>query len=429
MPVISRGVPAFSSPGSAAPARFANDDDYVTMWVSGGYPSWIAYDLRGVPVAQRGSVWIAWYNDNFLYDKSPNGTGYNQPGDYTIDAHASIASRPPPDEDAGWVTLATVRGETLHSRSFLRDLAGRNWVRMRATRGYAFNDRGNNRLAINLDIHDAHLGAEDTWILVGDSITGGLNHDPNGFSLLQWRPAIQYSDSTKFVYTGAGPYDYFALIKPGTSAPSGSGPSGSGADTADGSARWKHVYTSKLSGNTAQAVNLELDNFPAYENAGMPFIAVRDGSAMVRLKAALTASPAHYVAVAYGMNDASNPQDDDSFYRGYAELLDAVLAAGRVPVVPTISDCTNTRSRAALGSPTGGSRFQLNVQLAKLRNDYRAAGKKVLDGPDLYTFFRSNPQLLNPNDVHPNAVGYKAMADLWAETMISIYERPATQAR
>ncbi len=57
MPVISRNVPAHASSGTASDA---NDDDYDTIWrssetTSAATPSWLAYDLSGVPAAHRGA--------------------------------------------------------------------------------------------------------------------------------------------------------------------------------------------------------------------------------------------------------------------------------------------------------------------------------------------------------------------------------------
>src|SRR3954468_820836 len=61
MPLISRGVPAYSSSDSGRPASNANDNDYGTYWRSSGVPAWLAYDLSGIPATQRGNVLLAWY--------------------------------------------------------------------------------------------------------------------------------------------------------------------------------------------------------------------------------------------------------------------------------------------------------------------------------------------------------------------------------
>jgi lysophospholipase L1-like esterase len=177
MPLISRWVPSFSS-GDTYPAQNANDDDYDSEWrSSGSLPVWIAYDLSGVPAAQRGQVLVAWYNSGtYPYDISVRGAdAYNLPGDYTIDTHSGAGGGSPPAQgDAGWQTVATVTANQLHSRQHLFDLAEGNWVRMRVT---AVNGSADNEdAAVNLDVYDAHEGAVDSWMFYGDSITNGCWH-------------------------------------------------------------------------------------------------------------------------------------------------------------------------------------------------------------------------------------------------------------
>src|SRR5947209_1626676 len=66
-PVISRTVPAFAS-SEYSPASYANDDSYDTTWRSHGTPTWLAYDLSGVPASHRGKVLVVWYNESYNYD-------------------------------------------------------------------------------------------------------------------------------------------------------------------------------------------------------------------------------------------------------------------------------------------------------------------------------------------------------------------------
>ncbi|WP_152965972.1 hypothetical protein [Pseudobacteroides cellulosolvens] len=49
IPLISKGVPAFASVGTASDA---NDENYGTSW-KGNPPGWLAYDLSIVPESQR----------------------------------------------------------------------------------------------------------------------------------------------------------------------------------------------------------------------------------------------------------------------------------------------------------------------------------------------------------------------------------------
>src|SRR6185312_6858802 len=146
MPLISRGLPAFTSSG-IYPARDANDGDYDTVW-RGSSKSWLAYDLSTVPSSRRSRILVAWYNDPITtpYDYALAGdVAYNEPRDYTVQANAAHGGGAAPS--SGWVTLATVTGNRYHSRQHLVDFAGYNWIRLNVS---AVNGSpGNTDAAIN----------------------------------------------------------------------------------------------------------------------------------------------------------------------------------------------------------------------------------------------------------------------------------------
>jgi hypothetical protein len=121
------------------------------------------------------------------------------------------------------------------------------------------------------------------------------------------------------------------------------------------------------------------------------------------------------------MNDAGGgmPTNYD-FYNAYAALVDTVLGAGRIPIVPTISWTANEPWHTAIGDPDTGPQYCLNKQLAKLKADYRAQGKTVIDGPDLWHFFEANPTLIGTGDIHPTTPdGYVAYRNQWAAAIIA----------
>lgn len=211
MPVISRGVPAYASSEGGRPARNANDNDYATYWRSSGVPAWLAYDLSGVPTAQRGNVLLAWYNDPLTPDYNHTLTrnlAYNLPAAYTIEANKAPGGAVP---GSGWDVLTSVAGNVLHSRQHTLNLSGYNWVRINVSA--AVGDDLNKDVSLNMDIHDASKGVQDSWIFYGDYISAaGFDHDPRGvgtFAQLingfrpQYFPAEE-SGGTSFVQSGDG---------------------------------------------------------------------------------------------------------------------------------------------------------------------------------------------------------------------------------
>jgi len=193
MPVISRDVPAFTNDdfSGAFPAAHANNSTYggTNYWRCVTAPTgntdsgtltqavYLAYDLSSVSSSQRQNIVAVWYNDPTTdpYDSSLISTNYyNVPKDYTIDTNTGAGGGSPPG--SGWTTRVTVTSNPYHSRQHAFNLNGANWLRINVTgiNGSALN----NNCALNMDVHDAHLGNQDNWIFYGDSITqAGLDHD------------------------------------------------------------------------------------------------------------------------------------------------------------------------------------------------------------------------------------------------------------
>lgn len=359
MRVISRGVPAFSNT-SCFPAHAANDGDYDTYWRScRGAPSvtapkWLAYDLSSVPAAQRGRVLVSWYNDPMTsqFDHRLDSTpGYNNVRAYSIDVNAAPGGKPP---TTGWVTLASVTANTYSSRQHLVDMTGYRWVRMHATA--SDGSKGNNDVAVNLDVHDAGAGAQDSWIFYGDLVAqDAMSHD------------------TRLASDGA------------------------------------------RVGTFAQLVNARRPlNFPAYQDGGHDALSSAEGA--LHMANWLPLFPGRYVVLAYGTSDAlGGPAGDPTlaarFHDNMVTMVKAVLAAGKVPILPSVPWGRHASLQANVP--------MLNLQLARIR----AAYPKALAGPDLYSYFRANPTLIGGDGVVPSwdagNAGYRRQWADWA--VASVY--------
>ena len=169
-PVISRNVPAYSGTNPAT-ATAGNDEHYFSFWQGAAPDDYLAYDLSGVPEAQRQVIDAVWYNTS-AYDVIGMYVNRNmEPSDYTIEVNAAPGGDYPAD---GWEVVETVTGNTLSSRQHVVDFAGYNWIRIHVT-GVDEKDSGN--CMINFDIHNVSDGVSDSWLFLGDSITaGGMNN-------------------------------------------------------------------------------------------------------------------------------------------------------------------------------------------------------------------------------------------------------------
>jgi len=339
MPLISRNVPAFAS-SQLSPAKSANDADYGTTW-RGAIPGWLAYDLSAVPAGQRGQVIVGWYNDPITspYDHVISGeVAYNSLKDYSIQGNAAAGGASAPT--TGWVTLKTVTGNVYHSRQALVDLTGYNWIRLNVTA--SDGSSGNTDAALNLDVHDASQGAQDSWDFLGDSITmDGTYHAPvNGV------------------------------------------------------------------GNFSQLVNASAAAYyPSYEDAGIGGLTSADGAHNINTWLALF--PGRYVALSYGTNDANGCGDTTAFYNNYVTMVQAVLAAGKTPVVPTIP-----WSRTADIQSCGPA---FNAKIQQLYSAYPS----IVKGPDLWGYFSTHQSLISGDNLHPSSAGYAAFRQQWANAMVT----------
>ncbi len=93
-------------------------------------------------------------------------------------------------------------------------------------------------------------------------------------------------------------------------------------------------------------------------------------------------------------------------------MIDAILNAGKVPVLPKIPASTNADVKDNVPL--------YNAMIDKLYEEY---GDKLIKGPDFQSFFEEHPDYLSGDGVHPSDVGYAEMRVKWAKCM---YERVYT---
>jgi hypothetical protein len=121
-------------------------------------------------------------------------------------------------------------------------------------------------------------------------------------------------------------------------------------------------------------------------------------TAMSAIQDYLTDFPGRFVTLNYGTNDT--PTD---FHM--EELVEAVLAAGKVPVVPHMpwSAQANIQTAGPL----------INQMIDALYVKYPA----ILKGPDFWAIFNGRTDLIPATDIHPNDAGEEVFRTQWAMTM------------
>jgi lysophospholipase L1-like esterase len=121
------------------------------------------------------------------------------------------------------------------------------------------------------------------------------------------------------------------------------------------------------------------------------------------LRSALAASDARFVVLALGTNDNHN-----YFSQPYERLVQQVIAAGRVPVLPHIPWTNNW--------PAGHAE-RINPQIDSILARYPQA----ISGADLTAVTANRPDLFKAaGDVHPNDTGQQVIRQAWAGMMARV---------
>jgi lysophospholipase L1-like esterase len=140
---------------------------------------------------------------------------------------------------------------------------------------------------------------------------------------------------------------------------------------------------------------------------------------------------AQFVLLLFGTNDSKNElavpsglglQSGDFGYlftykANMQQLIDATLARGKVPVLAKIPIAYGNCGRcSAYPNP------QTAPQNVRIREYNQVIDELVVEndlpiaGPDLYTHFAAHPEQM-ADRLHPNGVGYQAIAELWSEAL------------
>ncbi len=155
----------------------------------------------------------------------------------------------------------------------------------------------------------------------------------------------------------------------------------------------------------AELVNsIDSSYYPIQENGGIGGIFSTDGRN--NIDRWLETFPGEFVSIAYGTNDAwGNQTGAQQYYENTVYMVEAVLALGKTPILPTIPYATESGVNTYLDD--------YNAMVHKIYEEYPG----VVKGPDFYTYLKENPEYLSSDGVHPSSEGYAAMRQLWAETM------------
>lgn len=163
-------------------------------------------------------------------------------------------------------------------------------------------------------------------------------------------------------------------------------------------------------GTFAQLVNAQSPSFfPAFDSWGIG--GFTSSNALTYFATWLTLTPARYITLNYGTNDANlgGTGFDTTFKGNMIAMIEQILAAEKIPVIPLIPWGRTPNLLANV--PT------LNAIIQNLYLTY----PQIIPGPDFYSYYLANQPLINTTDnIHPTLIdGYAAWRQLYVNAMLT----------
>lgn len=147
--------------------------------------------------------------------------------------------------------------------------------------------------------------------------------------------------------------------------------------------------------------------FPAMIDGGVG--GVNSGYGVSIIHDWLTLNPDFHIwAIGYGTNDAWQKVAPTLFEQQVQTIIDRLQAAGRIPVLARIPYASK--------GPADSDVRALNEVIDQVTTRYG-----LLPGPNLYTWFRTHPDELGPDGVHPTDAGTRSINRLWYEALRPLY--------
>jgi hypothetical protein len=374
--LISQSASAYSSGTAVWPVSNMNDatyDEYRCTPTCAG--------ILHFASPSTGDAEVSWYNDDNDFWASVSFLGdpnYNLPKTFTIDGCAASCTGTPPS--AGWVHLQSISTNVFNGGEYVVNLgtgcggSACTWVRMDVTA--STGSSGNTDAAWHLDVAACTSTCDDTWLFLGDSITNNsMPHvptsPPNFMQTINASAPAFYPSQIEGGVSYSKTCDWLGVTASGTSCP-------------DGAPASPNMVTSAL------------DAFPA----------------------------AHFVTLDLGTNDLNGSGTNyadaatSQFEANMTTLVQDVITADRVPVVPTIPWApTACDSSAALTNDNPATSGTPNYWIT---HTLYVTYPQVVHGPDLWTYVDQHQSLINTSNCpHPTTTGQNDYRTLWASTVLS----------
>lgn len=123
------------------------------------------------------------------------------------------------------------------------------------------------------------------------------------------------------------------------------------------------------------------------------------------------AEDAHFWAIEHGTNDAWGGHNAgvQTFRQNLQIIIDSCKNNGIEPILARV-----------LATNESSAQWQVHEDYLKCIDDLTKENN-LIPGPDLFSWFKDNPQGLSSDGVHPSEIGCAKIQELWAQKMDSLY--------
>jgi lysophospholipase L1-like esterase len=126
----------------------------------------------------------------------------------------------------------------------------------------------------------------------------------------------------------------------------------------------------------------------------------------------------HYWLLGWGTNDALNMLDPTAFHDNMQRVIEAIKAAGHVPVLARIP--------AIERSGADGAALDAEIRALNTQIDLLTRANHLIPGPDLYTLFSQHLRAyVGPDGIHPTSAAAVAMNHAWYLAMRDAFKAGA----
>lgn len=153
---------------------------------------------------------------------------------------------------------------------------------------------------------------------------------------------------------------------------------------------------------TGDSITEQMFEFPDPKITNVGLSSLTSADALTSINNWIIQNPTEVVTVNFGINDQILPCNTESYISNIRQIVKKLKDAGKVIYIPTIP-WSSDPLRAECGEKQNKELEKLYLEQPELR------------GPNVWSFYKNNPQLIGEERIHPTREGYNKLKEFWLE--------------